>query len=95
MPKKPNPAARGKNPHAVALGSLGGLARKASLSPEERTAIARAAGREGGKKSGEGRIANLTAERRREIASAAGKASAKARAKKRQTQKSKPKKAGS
>jgi general stress protein YciG len=68
----------GKNPHAVALGSLGGKARAKELSPEERTKIARGAGR----KSAKARMEKLSPERRREIARKAGKASAAARAKK-------------
>jgi hypothetical protein len=43
-PPKPKPPAPKKNPHAVALGrrggKIGGKARAAALTPEERTAIA-------------------------------------------------------
>jgi hypothetical protein len=38
-----------KNPAAVALGSLGGKARKKNLSKEQRSAIASAAGKAGGR----------------------------------------------
>lgn len=41
--------AKAKNPAAVALGALGGKARRKKLSPEERSAIARAAGKAGGR----------------------------------------------
>jgi hypothetical protein len=61
-----------KNPHAVALGRLGGLAggkkggraRALSLTLEERQSSARKAGREGGK----ARLATMTPEQRTEIA---------------------------
>jgi len=58
----------GKNPHAVALGRLGGkkggLARAAKLTPEQRRTSAQKAG----KASRKARIVSLTAEQRREIA---------------------------
>ena len=57
-----------KNPHAVALGRLGGLkggkARAEALTSGELSAI----GRKGGKAGGKARAAALTPERRREIA---------------------------
>jgi hypothetical protein len=57
-----------KNPHAVALGRLGGLkggrARAATLTPDELSAI----GRKGGKKGGKARAAALTPAKRKEIA---------------------------
>lgn len=57
-----------KNPHAVALGKLGGAkggrARAANLSPEEMSQI----GRKGGTVGGKARAAKLTPERRSEIA---------------------------
>jgi hypothetical protein len=63
-----------KNPHAVALGRLGGKkggpARAAKLTPEQRTKSARKAG----KASGIARMTSLTPERRREIARAASQA---------------------
>jgi len=37
-----------KNPHAQALGKLGGTARAVALTPEERAAIASKAGKAGG-----------------------------------------------
>lgn len=37
-----------KNPAAVALGKLGGAARASALTPEQRQAIASAAGKKGG-----------------------------------------------
>lgn len=47
-PEKPSPA-KGKNPHAVALGRLGGLkggkVRASRMSPEQRREIARKAAR--------------------------------------------------
>jgi hypothetical protein len=68
-----------KNPHAVALGRLGGLkggpARAEALSSGELSAI----GRKGGKIGGKARAAALTAARRKEIAQ---KAAAKRWAKK-------------
>lgn len=49
MPAKNQPPAREKNPHAVALGKLGGpkggRARAAKLSPRKRAQIARRAAR--------------------------------------------------
>lgn len=62
-----------KNPHAVALGALGGKARMAALSPERRSEIGRAAA--------EARAASMTPERRAEIARKAGKAAGKAKRK--------------
>jgi hypothetical protein len=59
-----------KNPHAVALGSLGGKARAENLSKDEVAAISEKAGKVGGK----ARAAKLSAERRREIAKAAAMA---------------------
>jgi hypothetical protein len=57
-----------KNPHAVALGRLGGLkgghARAAVLTPGELSAI----GRKGGKLGGKARAAALMPARRKEIA---------------------------
>jgi hypothetical protein len=61
-----------KNPHAVALGRLGGLAggtkggkaRAASLTPDERQKSARKAGKKGGK----ARLAKMTPEQRSEVA---------------------------
>jgi hypothetical protein len=53
-----------KNPHAVALGSLGGKKRAEVLSAEERKSI----GQEGGKKGGPARALKLSKERRSEIA---------------------------
>jgi hypothetical protein len=57
-----------KNPHAVALGKLGGAkggkARAANLSPAELSKI----GRKGGKLGGKARAKALTPERRKEIA---------------------------
>jgi len=49
-----------KNPHAQALGKLGGKARAASLPQSEITKIS--------SKGGKARAASLSAERRREIA---------------------------
>jgi hypothetical protein len=49
-----------KNPNAVALGKLGGLARAASLTQDERSAIA--------KKAAAGRNAKLSAAERTRIA---------------------------
>jgi hypothetical protein len=63
-----------KNPHAVALGRMGGLARRENLDQDERKASA--------KKAGAARMKTLSPERRKEIARIAGKASAAARAKK-------------
>ena len=59
-----------KNPHAVALGSLGGKKRAEVLSPEERRRI----GQAGGKKGGAARATKLTQERRSEIAKKAAAA---------------------
>jgi hypothetical protein len=42
-------AKRSKNPSAVALGSLGGKARKKNLTKQERIEIARKAGKAGGR----------------------------------------------
>jgi hypothetical protein len=53
-----------KNPHAVALGRLGGLARAKKLTPEQIAATASKAGQAGGA----ARAASLTAEERRAIA---------------------------
>ena len=53
-----------KNPHAVALGALGGKARATKLTAEELSAIGVKAGKVGGK----ARAAKLTKERRSEIA---------------------------
>jgi hypothetical protein len=57
-----------KNPHAVALGRLGGLkgghARAAALTPGELSAI----GRKGGKIGGKARAVALTPAQRKEIA---------------------------
>lgn len=50
--------AQKKNPHAVALGKLGGRARIDSLSPKERSEFAR----KGGKAGGKARAAKLTKE---------------------------------
>ena len=74
MPKR-------KNPHAVALGRLGGKARAKSLTDEQKSEIARRAGVVGGQRradalaamssagvGGKARAAKLTAEQRREIA---------------------------
>ena len=62
--------ARGKNPHAIALGQLGGKASIGALSKEQRKSLARSGGLVGGK----ARAAKLTAARRREIAKAAAAA---------------------
>jgi general stress protein YciG len=63
-----------KNPHAVALGRLGGLkggrARADNLSPEELSEIGRKAGLQGGK----ARAAALSRKRRSEIAKKAAAA---------------------
>jgi hypothetical protein len=72
MKKGQKPSAMKKNPHAVALGRLGGLAggkkggkaRAASLTPEERRKSARKAGKKGGK----ARLLKMTPEQRSEIA---------------------------
>jgi len=41
-------ATKKKNPHAAALGSLGGKKRREVLTPEQRSEIARKAGKKGG-----------------------------------------------
>jgi general stress protein YciG len=56
------------NPHAAALGKLGGKARLKTLTPQQRQEIARKAGR--------ARAEQLSAKRRKEIAAMGGKASA-------------------
>jgi hypothetical protein len=53
-----------KNPHAVALGKLGGPARIKSMTAEEREAFHRA----GGKKGGPARAEKLSEGKRKEIA---------------------------
>ena len=57
-----------KNPHAVALGRLGGKkggpARAAKLTPEERSE----SGRKAGQASGKARLVSLTAQQRSTIA---------------------------
>lgn len=55
------------NPHASALGKLGGAARSKKLSPAERSEIAR--------KAGLARSRKLSPEERRRIAALGGKAS--------------------
>lgn len=59
---------RKKNPHAVALGRMGGrkggLARAAALTPEQRSLSAQKAG----EASGKARMTSLTPEQRKEIA---------------------------
>jgi general stress protein YciG len=52
-----------KNPHAVALGRMGGKARAEALTPEELANI----GKKGGKKGGKARAQALTPEQRSEI----------------------------
>jgi len=64
------------NPHAVALGKLGGKARAAKLSPAERSAIA--------SKAGKARSSKLTKAERVRIAKLAAKAREDKRAKTRQ-----------
>ena len=72
MKKTQRPSSKAKNPHAVALGRLGGLAggnkggkaRAASLTPDERQRSARRAGKIGGK----ARLIKMTPEQRSEIA---------------------------
>ena len=72
MKKAESPSTKSKNPHAVALGRLGGLAggkkggkaRAASLTPDERQRSARNAGKIGGK----ARLIKMTPEQRSEIA---------------------------
>ena len=59
-----------KNPHAVALGGLGGKARAAKLTAEELSAI----GKMGGKKGAKARAAKVSPERRSEIARKASEA---------------------
>ena len=63
-----------KNPHAVALGKLGGAkggyARAANLTAEELSEI----GRKGGKAGGKARAAALSPSRRKAIAKAAAEA---------------------
>jgi general stress protein YciG len=59
-----------KNPAAVALGRLGGMARAANLTPEELAAISRKGGQLGGK----ARAVKLSSKRRREIAQKAAAA---------------------
>jgi hypothetical protein len=78
MKKAERPFRKPKNPHAVALGRLGGLAggkkggkaRADSLTPDERQRSARKAGKIGGK----ARLIKMTSERRREIARKAAQA---------------------
>jgi hypothetical protein len=55
-----------KNPAAVALGRLGGVARAKSLTPEEREESAR--------KAGKARLTTMTAKQRREVAKKAAAA---------------------
>ena len=55
------------NPHAAALGKLGGVARSKKLSPAQRSEIAR--------KAGLARSQKLSPEERKRIASLGGKAS--------------------
>ena len=70
--KKAERSPKSKNPHAVALGRLGGLAggkkggkaRAASLAPDERQRSARKAGKIGGK----ARLTKMTPEERSEVA---------------------------
>jgi len=59
-----------KNPHAVALGRLGGKKRVESLTSEELSDIAR----KGGKVGGRARAEKLSSKRRSEIASKAAAA---------------------
>jgi hypothetical protein len=59
---------KNKNPHARALGKLGGKARTEKLSPERRSEIAR--------KAGLARSQKLSADERKRIAALGGKASA-------------------
>jgi general stress protein YciG len=74
--------AKKKNPHAVALGRLGGkkggLARAKNLSAEQRSEI----GRKGGLVGGKARAKALTPEQRSAIAKKAGRKSGQARKKK-------------
>jgi hypothetical protein len=60
--------AKKPNPHAQALGKLGGLARTKKLTPAQRSEIAR--------KAGIARWENLSAKERSRIAALGGKASA-------------------
>jgi hypothetical protein len=60
--------AKKANPHASALGKLGGKARAKKLSPTERSKIAR--------KAGLARSQKLSVEERKQIAALGGKASA-------------------
>ncbi len=60
--------AKKPNPHAQALGRLGGLARAKKLTAEERSELARQAGL--------ARNQKLSAEQRRKIAALGGKSSA-------------------
>ena len=64
--KKTSRSPRSKNPHAVALGRLGGEARAVALTDEERKQVAGA--------GGAARAAQLTDERRKEIAKKAAAA---------------------
>jgi general stress protein YciG len=59
-----------KNPHAVALGQLGGKAAAKSRTPEERQEIAKRAGQVGGA----ARADKLSPKRRKEIAKKAAQA---------------------
>ena len=59
-----------KNPHAVALGSLGGKARAENLTKDELAGISQKAGKVGGK----ARAAKLSPKKRKEIAKAAAAA---------------------
>ena len=67
-----------KNPHAVALGRLGGLkggkARAEALTEAELSAIGRKGGKKGGKIGGKARAAALTPAQRKEIAKKAAAA---------------------
>lgn len=56
------------NPHASALGKLGGAARSKKLTPEQRSEVA--------KKAGLARMQKLSAEQRKRIAALGGRASA-------------------
>lgn len=62
--------AKEKNPHAVALGRLGGKASIKSRDPEAKAAFHKA----GGEAGGAARAEKLSGKRKREIASAAAKA---------------------
>jgi hypothetical protein len=61
---------RKKNPHAVALGSLGGRAAMNAMTPEARDVFHAA----GGKAGGRARAAKLTPDQRKEIAAKAAAA---------------------